>query len=151
MEGYSGEATPPHQPRHGRGLSGTEPCVADANGQDQQSEQLANEELWQVRLKSGPDTAAAHPSSTEGDAHAAYGRRNRRQQRPRERPRMRIDTPRRLSAQQQPSARGINTTGMTASKTRAPGSSTTRMVEPAMTPGTVPTRRMAVRRPPVWC
>jgi hypothetical protein len=46
---------------------------------------------------------------------------------------------------------GISTAATTRSKTRALGSSSTRMTDPAMTPGTVPPMRTRASRPPVWC
>ena len=39
---------------------------------------------------------------------------------------------------------------MTASKASGPGTSSTRMMEPATTPGMVPANSTAVSRPPVW-
>src|SRR5208282_1223537 len=44
---------------------------------------------------------------------------------------------------------GSRTAATTRSKTRGPGSSLTRMTDPAMTPGTVPVMSTRARRPPV--
>ena len=52
-----------------------------------------------------------------------------------------------LSANHNP--RGTRTAPMTASKASGPGTSSTRMVEPATTPGMVPANSTAVSRPPV--
>jgi hypothetical protein len=51
------------------------------------------------------------------------------------------------SASQQPS--GTRTTAITTSKTTSPGINSTRMTDPAMTPGSVPAMSIRARRPPV--
>src|SRR5580700_10497673 len=45
--------------------------------------------------------------------------------------------------------RGVSTAPTTRSKTRAPGSSSTRIIEPMTTPGGLPDMRRRVSRPPV--
>ena len=55
----------------------------------------------------------------------------------------------RVAVSQMP--RGSRRAATIRSKTRGPGTSSTRMTDPAIKPGRVPMMRTRASRPPVWC